>query len=72
MRSVLRNAGILETSHDGVTDISFVGLLQWSLLFPWTSTKNHLVELNLKRSFIEKKANHIFVMKIKILHLLLY
>lgn len=72
MRSVLRNAGILETGQGGVTDISFVGLLQWSLLFPWTSTKNHLVELNLKRSLIEKKANHTFVMKIRILHLLLY
>lgn len=50
-----------------VLHVSFVGLLQWSLLFSWTSTKNNLVKLNLKKSLIEKKANHIYVMKIKVL-----
>lgn len=34
--------------------------------------QNHLVGLNLKRSLIEKKAYHIFAMKIKVLCLLLY
>lgn len=47
MRSALRNAGTLETGYGDGTGVSLVGLVQWSLLFPWTSTKNHLVELKI-------------------------